>query len=66
MRLFITGASGFVGAATLRVALDLGHEVAAPVRQGSLAPRLAPFEGLYRRLPLDLRDSAGVTAASWA
>jgi nucleoside-diphosphate-sugar epimerase len=63
VRLFITGASGFVGAATLRVALDLGHEVAAPVRLDSLAQRLAPFDDRYRRLALDLRDSAGVTAA---
>jgi len=63
VRLFITGASGFIGAATLRVALAAGHEVAAPVRLGGTAHRLAPFEGRYRRLPLDLRDSAGVTAA---
>jgi nucleoside-diphosphate-sugar epimerase len=63
VRLFITGASGFVGAATVGIALDAGHEVAAPVRPGSPAPRLAPFDGRYRRLPLDLRDAAGVTTA---
>lgn len=63
MRLFITGASGFVGAATVGVALDAGHEVAAPVRSGSSARRLAPFDGRYRRLPLDLHDFDGVTAA---
>lgn len=63
MRLFITGASGFVGAATLGAALEAGHEVAAPVQPGSLAQRLAPFEGRYRRLLLDLRDTAGVAAA---
>jgi nucleoside-diphosphate-sugar epimerase len=41
----------------------LGHEVAAPVRLDSPAHRLAPFDGRYRRLPLDLRDSARLTAA---
>jgi UDP-glucose 4-epimerase len=63
LRLFITGASGFVGAATLGVALQAGHEVAAPVRPGSPATRLAPLEGRYRRLSVDLRDEAGVTSA---
>lgn len=63
MRLFITGASGFVGAATLGAALEAGHEVAAPVRPESAAERLARFEGRYRRLALDLRDAPGVAAA---
>ena len=63
MRLFVTGASGFVGAATLDAALQAGHEVAAPVRPGSSATQLAPFEGRYRRLSLDLRDEAGIAAA---
>lgn len=63
MRLFITGASGFVGAATVNAALQAGHEVAAPVRPGSSAERLAPFEGRYSRLPLDLRDAAAAAAA---
>jgi nucleoside-diphosphate-sugar epimerase len=63
VRLFITGASGFVGAATLGAALQAGHEVAAPVRPGSLATRLAPFAGQYRRLSLDLRDEAGAAGA---
>jgi UDP-glucose 4-epimerase len=63
VRLFITGVSGFVGAATLGAALQAGHEVAAPVRPGGSAERLAPFEGQYRRLDLDLRDSENVAAA---
>jgi nucleoside-diphosphate-sugar epimerase len=63
MKLFLTGASGFVGAATLEAALDAGHEVAAPVRPGSAAERLASFEGRYIRLPLDLRDTADVAGA---
>jgi nucleoside-diphosphate-sugar epimerase len=63
VRLFLTGASGFVGAATLRAALDAGHEVAAQIRPGSTAPRLAPFADRYRRIDLDLRSAAELTAA---
>lgn len=63
MRLFITGASGFVGAVTLRLALEAGHEVAAPVRPGSSAPRLIPFAGQYQHLDLDLHDTPKVVAA---
>lgn len=63
MKLFITGASGFVGAATVGLALRAGHQVAAPVRPESAAPRLEPFAGRYRRLPLDLRDAAAVADA---
>ncbi len=63
MKLFLTGASGFVGAATLRVALEAGHAVVAPVRPGSAAPRLEPFAGRFTRLELDLRDSDALAAA---
>ncbi len=63
MKVFLTGAAGFVGAATLQALLADGHEVAAPVRPGNSAPRLAPFEGRYRRLEMDLRDGDGVAAA---
>ena len=63
MRLFITGASGFVGATTLRLALQAGHVVAAPCKPGSAAPRLLEYEGRYERLMLDLRDADGLAAA---
>lgn len=63
MKLFLTGASGFVGAATLRLALEAGHAVVAPVRPGSPAPRLAPFAGRFTRLDMDLRDSAALAEA---
>ena len=63
MRLLITGASGFVGAKTLELALVAGHEVAAPVRPQSPARRLAGFGGRYQRLSLDLNDRAALTAA---
>lgn len=39
MRILLTGASGFVGRATLRAALSAGHEVLAVVRRGA-APAL--------------------------
>jgi nucleoside-diphosphate-sugar epimerase len=61
--LFLTGASGFVGAATLRAALREGHEIAAPLRPGDKAERLAELAGRYQRIDVDLRDSPGVAAA---
>ncbi len=63
MKLFLTGASGFVGAETLRLAVAAGHDVAAPVRPGNPALRLAPLAGKYRKIDLDLRDAPGVAAA---
>lgn len=63
MKIFITGASGFVGAETLRLALEHGHDVVAPVRPGSLAPRLTPFAGRFARLDIDLRNGPEVSAA---
>jgi nucleoside-diphosphate-sugar epimerase len=63
MRLLITGASGFVGAKCLALALADGHEVAATVRPQSPARRLAPFAGRYERLTLELSDRAALTAA---
>lgn len=63
MKVFLTGAAGFVGAATLQALLADGHEVAAPVRPGSTAARLVALEGSYRRIEVDLRDGDGVAAA---
>ena len=63
MKYFLTGASGFVGAETLRQAIDQGHEVVAPVRPGSAAERLRGLEGRYTRLDLDIRDKSALVAA---
>jgi nucleoside-diphosphate-sugar epimerase len=63
MRLLLTGASGFVGATTLRFALEAGHEVAAVVRPGSAARRLAPYAGRFTRIDTDLRHVENLTAA---
>jgi UDP-glucose 4-epimerase len=61
MRLLITGATGFVGAKTLELALAAGHEVAATVRPQSPARRLAPFDGRYHQLSVALGDSHALT-----
>ena len=63
MRLLITGASGFVGAKTLELALAAGHEVAATVRPQSPARRLAKFAGRYEHLSLELGDRPALAAA---
>ncbi len=63
MKMFLTGAAGFVGAATLRLAIEAGDEVVAVVRPGSIALRLAPWTGRFTRLELDLRDAEAVKSA---
>jgi len=63
MRLFLTGASGFVGAATLAAAVKSGHEVVGVVRPGDPGERLRGLEGRFRRLELDLRDATKTAAA---
>jgi UDP-glucose 4-epimerase len=61
MRLLITGASGFVGAATVRRALVAGHEVAVLVRDPT-AKRLAGLAETISVHRADLRDGAAVEA----
>ncbi len=63
MKLLVTGASGFVGARTVALALDAGHEVAAAVRPASPARRLAPLAGRYLPLSVDLRERKALIAA---
>ena len=63
MKLFLTGASGFIGAETLRIALEAGYEVVAPVRPGTYAPRLAPFEKRFTRIDTDIHDEAALAVA---
>lgn len=62
-RLLLTGATGFVGAATLRAALAAGHEVAVLLRPGRPAGRIAPYTGLFSRFDADLRNGDAVSAA---
>lgn len=59
-RILITGAGGFVGAATTRAALAAGHEVHALVRRPGAA-RLAGLPGALHIYAADLSDSDAVT-----
>lgn len=59
MRILVTGAGGFVGAAVARAGLAAGHEVFGTVRPGGSTARAA---GLTT-LPLDLRDDAAIRDA---
>lgn len=59
MKIALIGATGLVGARVLAEALDRGHQVTAIARQaGALAPRAG-----LAALPLDVNDSAALTAA---
>lgn len=63
MKLFLTGASGFIGAKTMRVAIEKGHEVVGLVRPDCPAIRLQPFAGRFQRIDVDLRDRVAVAEA---
>lgn len=63
MKLFITGASGFVGASTVRSALGYNLKVLVHGRPGRPAPRLDGVSGYVERLEIDLSDEVGLTAA---
>jgi nucleoside-diphosphate-sugar epimerase len=59
--LFVTGAGGFVGAATVRAALTAGHEVHALVRRSG-AMRLAGLKGDLHIHVADLADGDAISA----
>jgi len=63
MRMFLTGGTGFIGAETLRLALEAGHEVLVHVRPDSAEQRLEPFAGRFERLDLNLNDGPALAAA---
>jgi nucleoside-diphosphate-sugar epimerase len=63
MRMFLTGGTGFIGAETLRLALEAGHEMLVHVRPHSAEQRLVPFAGRLERLDLDLNDGRTLAAA---
>ncbi|MFG1418744.1 NAD(P)-dependent oxidoreductase [Xanthobacter sp. V0B-10] len=60
MKLFVTGAGGFVGAALVRQALRAGHEVAALVRPGGNVDRLADADGRLEIVQADIRDAEAI------
>lgn len=63
MRVFITGASGFIGSHTVRALLEGGHEVAALAFPDDPMGRLADLEGRYAVLRGDLAELPPVRAA---
>lgn len=54
--LLVTGASGFVGARVVRLALEHGHSVTALVRPGSQLHRLAPVLREVELVETDITD----------
>lgn len=62
MKILVTGAGGFVGAAVAGEALRAGHNVVGTVRLGSSAGRLASFGTRLELVRLDLRDTKEVWA----
>lgn len=55
-RVLVTGASGFVGAAAVRNALDRGHDAAALIRPETDLWRLHDVVPEIELIPVDLRD----------
>jgi nucleoside-diphosphate-sugar epimerase len=60
MKILVTGAGGFVGAAVASEALRAGHEVVGTVRPGSSAGRLAGVGTRLDVVEFDLRDAGEV------
>ncbi|KAA0073031.1 NAD(P)-dependent oxidoreductase [Tardiphaga sp. P9-11] len=62
MKILVTGAGGFVGAAVAGEALRAGHDVVGTVRPGSSSSRLATRGSRLNVVGLDLRDAGEVRA----
>lgn len=62
MKILVTGAGGFIGAAIVGEAVRAGHEVVGTIRPGGNDDRLAGFKSKFDLVPLDLRDDARIKA----
>lgn len=63
MKVFVTGASGFIGAAVTRALVALGHDVYAMLREGSDASRLGDAAERLHVVRGDLLDLANLSPA---
>ena len=60
MRIFLTGAGGFIGSNVARLLVREGHEVTGLVRVGSDRRRIADLDGLLTLLEGNLNDPGGI------
>ena len=58
MKMLVTGAGGFIGAAVVAEALRAGYEVVGTIRPGGNNWRLANFKSDFQLVRLDLRDTS--------
>ncbi len=56
MRIFVTGASGWIGSATVAELLEAGHEVVGLARSDESAQRVEAAGAIVRRGDLDEPD----------
>ncbi|NLD36593.1 MAG: NAD(P)-dependent oxidoreductase [Desulfatiglans sp.] len=57
MRVFVTGASGFIGSHVIERLISTGHKVAALVKPGNPMMRLKPLENTFELFSTSLEDT---------